>query len=501
MRIYYIALLLFSLAASSCQKYLDVKPKGKLIPSEVEDFDHLLDNTNIVSWAFLDNNTGCMLGYLTDNLNLSEGIANVSYKANNHPNIDRYYGYIYRQPYKNPATSDYFWDWGTYRTMSYLNNVIDGVNTVKTAANAKYAAEVIAQAKVNRAWSYFMTTLVYGPVYKPGSANDTKTVPYVTSSDVTAVMPDLSTQEQVFKHVLNDLYEALPDVPVITTWPSRPNKVAAYTMLAYCHLFTQKYDSVLYYSNLAWTQAAAAGADKLIYNYNSFSWATPANVINSEILGPDNLLKAANNREMILFRATDAGAGRSSSAYPSDEVIALFDQAADLRFKYFFLSAPGYKTTYNNVTYDDGNKLQYYRGSKTQMTSGFTFPELLLMRAEAYARTNKLQEAIDDLNLLRSFRYVTATTPLVQGTQDQVIEMVLNERRRELPLAHLKRFLDLKRFVLETGKPWSKDKIVHLVGAQSYEGKIDGPAFILPISNLVLNFNPQWGVPLDTRPF
>jgi hypothetical protein len=501
MRVQYLFLLLMAMAITSCQKYLDVKSKGKLIPGEVEDFDHLLDNTNIVSWVFLDNNTGSLLGYLTDNLNLSEGMANVNYKANNHPNVDRYYGYIFRQPYKNPATSDYFWDWGTYRTMAYLNNVIDGVNSVKTAANAKYASEVIAQAKVNRAWSYFITTLVYGPVYKPGGANATKTIPYVTNSDVAAAMPDLATQEQLFKHVLNDLYEALPDIPVSTNWPSRPNKVAAYTMLAYVHLFTQKYDSVAYYSNLAWTQAAAGGVDKLIYNYNSFTWTTPANLINSEITGPDNLMKAPNNREVILFRATDAGAGRTSSAYPSDEMIALFDQATDLRFKYFFLTAPGYKTTYNGVTYDDGNRLQYYRGAKTQMTSGFTFPELLLMRAEAYARTNKLPEAVNDLNALRTYRYVTGTPQLVAGTQDQVIQMVLDERRRELPLAHIKRFLDLKRFVLETGKPWAKEKITHTVGSQVFEGKIDSPLFTLTISNPVLQYNPQWSVPLDTRPF
>jgi hypothetical protein len=79
--------------------------------------------------------------------------------------------------------------------------------------------------------------------------------------------------------------------------------------------------------------------------------------------------------------------------------------------------------------------------------------------------------------------------------------MVLDERRRELPLAHFKRFLDLKRFTLDAGKPWSKLTVTHTVGAQSFDGTVDSDDFILPISNLILQYNPQWGVPLDTRPF
>ncbi|MGO4290316.1 RagB/SusD family nutrient uptake outer membrane protein [Chitinophaga sp. RAB17] len=501
----YILILLTIISGSlaSCSKFLDVKPKGKLIPTEVADFDHLLDNANIAQWAFVDNNVGCSLGYLTDNLSLSDGIGNINYKANNHPNIDRYWAYVFRQPYKNPSTSDYFWDWGTYRSMAYFNNVIDGVRAIPSLSseNQLYAKRVVAQALVDRAWSYFITTLVYGPVYKPGTANDTKTIPYVTSSDVGAVLPDLSTQEQAFAKVSNDIQTALPDMPDVTNWPSRPNKVAAQALLAYFHLFTQKYDSVVYYANLAWTAANAGGTDRLIYDYNSFSWTDPTNLVNSTIKAPDNFLTAANSRENLLYRNLDASAGRSTSSYPSDEVIALYDQANDLRFKYFFLTAPGYKTTYNNVVYDDGNRIQYYRGSKSNMTAGFTYPELLLMRAEGYARTNQLSAAIADLNTLRRYRYKTGTPALGIGSQTEVIQQVLDERRRELPLGSFKRFLDLKRLCLETGKPWSKTRITHKIGTESHEGIIDSKDFILTISNVILKFNPQWNIPLDGRPF
>jgi len=46
-----IAALVFS---TSCNKFLDVKPKGKLIPQEIADYNHLLDNEDIVKYIFLD---------------------------------------------------------------------------------------------------------------------------------------------------------------------------------------------------------------------------------------------------------------------------------------------------------------------------------------------------------------------------------------------------------------------------------------------------------------
>jgi hypothetical protein len=501
MKILSILIIAVLVLSASCKKFLDVKPKGKLIPQEIADYNHLLDNEDIVKNLFLDNNLGCMLGYMTDNMSMTEGVAKVSYIGTSSPNMDRYYGYIFREPYQNPnGIVDYFWEWGTYRSMKYFNNVIDGINDIKTTANAAEADAVLAQAYTGRAWAYFHMAMVYGPVYKPAGSNNAKVLPYVTSSDISAPMPDLSTQEEVMTKVLADLHKALPTAPAVTNFPSRPNKVATQAMLAYYHLFSQRYDSVAYYANLAWTAATAQGVDKVLYNFNTLAFAVPGSPLTSAITSPDNKINTAGSRETLLYRASDQTAGRF---YPSDEFIALFDQAKDLRYKYFFQLAAGFKGTYQGTTYDDGPRIQYYRGvGRFHMTGGFSYPELLLMRAEGYARTNRLAEAITDLNTLRQYRFVTGTPQLTNpGSQDQVIQMVLDERRRELPLGHIKRFMDLKRFAAEPGKPWSKPKIIHQLGSQTFEANVDSHAFILPISNNILTFNPQWGIPLDTRPY
>ena len=59
-----------------CHDFLDVKPVGKLIPTEVEEFENILNNTYTVDWYYMDNNKGTLLASLGDNLQISENSAN-----------------------------------------------------------------------------------------------------------------------------------------------------------------------------------------------------------------------------------------------------------------------------------------------------------------------------------------------------------------------------------------------------------------------------------------
>ena len=80
-----------------CHDFLDVKPVGKLIPTEVEEFENILNNANTVDWYYMDNNRGTFLSMLTDNLEISENSANHNYVVT-HPNIDRYAAFTSTAP-------------------------------------------------------------------------------------------------------------------------------------------------------------------------------------------------------------------------------------------------------------------------------------------------------------------------------------------------------------------------------------------------------------------
>lgn len=150
-----------------------------------------------------------------------------------------------------------------------------------------------------------------------------------------------------------------------------------------------------------------------------------------------------------------------------------------------------------DVVYDDGIQLVYYR-DELSITEGVTYPLLLLMKAEAAARINNLSAALADLNLLRKYRYKGPDSDLAGGTslsQDQLLNEILTERRREQPLVSFQRTLDLKRYAQDAGKPWSKDIIVHKIGEKTYSKSINDAYYqSLPIDNAILQYNPQWGI-------
>lgn len=495
---------------TSCEKYLDVKPAGRLIPQsgDIASFDKLLNNSSTIDWIYQNNNRGNILNYLTDDIEISDNQAEFAW-YNGHPNIDNYFAYTFKMPYSNPTVQDSYWNRGFYNAAQYFNSCIDGVNRVRTPEVEEEANEIIAQASVARAWGFFYAALGYGPVYHPNGDNSRKVIPYREASDVMAPMEDLSTMQEVFDKVFEEIHSNFSNLPERAASNTRFGKVQASAFLAYYHLFTQEYDSVAYYANQALTMAAAqnGGMDNLFYDMNEFSWSdadvatSPDRRSTSSInttQGSDPVT-ASYNREICLYRTT-ATAPQYNNAYPSDEFLALFDADNDWRREYFFFEFNGYKTTSGGDSYDDGRRILNYQ-NKVALTTGFTYPEILLMRAEAYARTNNTSGALSDLNYLRKFRMRPGTPTLTISDQNELVQEVLDERRRELPVGSPKRFFDLKRLVLDAGKSWGVTSITHTINGTDYTADIDSDYFILPISNDVLRWNPQWNIPLNTQPW
>ena len=180
-------------------------------------------------------------------------------------------------------------------------------------------------------------------------------------------------------------------------------------------MFKMRKNRMLEYADMAWTSALAqqGSVDNLIYNYNDFYYepdpeASPSPgtdvEVSLDLKGQDDYLGQTYHREMLFYRVAPSG-GMGSSGYPSVEFISLFDKNTDLRYRLFMLKDLGYATTVGDTKYDDGIVLQYYRDVKIKMTQGFSYPELLLMRAEAYARNSRKTEALSDLNTLRKYIY------------------------------------------------------------------------------------------------
>jgi hypothetical protein len=134
-------------------------------------------------------------------------------------------------------------------------------------------------------------------------------------------------------------------------------------------------------------------------------------------------------------------------------------------------------------------------------SEGLTHPLLLITKAEAEARTGNLSAALASLNTLRKYRYTGDDTDLKDGatyTQDELLNEIIAERRREQPIASFQRTVDLKRYALDSGKPWSKQVIEHRIGDKVYSKSINDAYFqSIPIDNAVIEYNPSWGLQVN----
>ncbi len=504
MKIKYISILISVVVFTSCNDFLDVKPVGKLIPTEVTQFENLLNNTSTISSHYIDNNSGCGMAFFGDNFFVSENQAKYNYLSTS-PNIDRYAAYIFYEPFEDPNKMSYTWENGIYRATGLFNNVIDGIEDLGMTEDT-YAKGVIAQAKAGRAWSYLVGGLGYGPMYNPNGANDTKTIPYRTSGEPSTPNPQLATTAELFELLKTDLDYAVINAPKNVGNPVRANKAAAYALRALYWMYMRNWTEMYNDADEAWKLSIAneGSEDKLFYNYNDFYYqedasASPRPGEDVEIYlqlkhrSGDTDFNKSYSREHLLYRVS----GAATISYPSDDFIALFDKETDMRYKLFMLKSVGYSTTVGGVVHEDGVRYYYIRGSRMLDNEGITYPELLLMRAEAQARNHQLGGALSDLNTLRKYRYAGTNTDLPNGSslnEDQLLEEILKERRRELPLGSFQRVFDLRRYVLDSGKPWSKTTITHKLGDKTYSSPVDDAHFTMKIKNTYIRYNPQWGL-------
>ncbi len=509
-RIIYTLLIVFTL--SSCSDFLDVKPSGKLIPTEPEELGNLLNQTNIHDWFFLDNNIGCSYGFRGDNIVMSPA-QQLSYRTNN-SNMERYAAYTYFEPMIDFNTYYYyFWNWN-YRSINVFNTVVDGIADLGPAVSEKAESKVIvSQARAARAFHYMVAAVLHGPMWDPAGDNTYKVMPYRTSSSPVQPNPQLSTTEELFGYIWEDLEAALANIPDLVNNPVKANKAAVHAMRAQFYMYKRDWDNMLTEADNAW-KAGGGDAGKLIYNFNDFKYDVvgnpPTNGTDHEVTltlryAPGGVINTAEpinearGRENLFWRRA---ATSTSNIYPSPDFIALFDAETDVRYKLFMLTNTGFKFDNDN---DDGLQLNYLRASKLGRSHGITWPEVLLMRAEAYARTNNLTGALADLNTLRRNRYkrgadepVTVTDhpdgAALIANQDRMLEEILKERRREMPFYSYHRAVDIKRYFHDTGKPWSQTSLTNMIGNQAYTTTLDKHALTLPITNEIIKYNTHWGL-------
>lgn len=437
----YRTLLLLLLLCAACGKdHLSTPPdESKFIPTEIKDFQQLLDNAEIMHVTASLGEVG------SDNYQIPANIlANMTFQYK-----DRY---IWAA---NGWKEEDQWDWSKAYTAIFTANLcITSLEKIpRTNANKTEWDNVKGAAHFIRALQYFslQSTFTYPSDDSPG-------VPIILQPDAN-IRKGRGTVKELKDQINEDLQIALNHLPETNTSPYKftPSKQAALGLLARIHLAWENYSDAFNY------------ADKALRlpNYLQDYTELPKT-------GNISFPHVNSNTEVIYF--SQFLSNYLVQANVSIEPTLLASYAAnDLRKDIFFRNRSG-RMVFAGT----------YSGDIKLLFSGIATDELLLIRAECNARLNKIPESMADLNQLMAKRYNKISfTPFAASTQDQALPIILAERRKEL-IFRGTRWTDLRRLNKD---PRFAVTIVRILDGVTYTLKPGDNKFAFPIPYVELRDN------------
>lgn len=463
-----LSVMMFSV--TSCEEYTDITPKGSLV---VETADQFHEMVSLPGRGYPINN----FQYLSDDQWMRE--ANVIGRT---PNID-ILNFTFDESVDRVSllSGSSFYN-QAYNYINRWNTIISLVDNSKGDANTKQLAK--AEAQIYRAYDHFLLVNTYAKGYDPNTAATDGGICIMDKFDLEA-QPSKSTVAQVYDFIQKDIEQALPYLQEKPLDVYHPSLAFAYAFKAKVHLFKREI-----------AQAQAAAEKSLSYNNQIFDM-----VAYSKQGGPTAVaVPAANNIEVLSYMyMTGYNEMNFGQLYViSPELRTLFG-TNDARFNLFFNS-----TSATNL--DQGSNTAYWATQYTRFfypTVGMKTTEVYLILAECYARDNKFNEAITVLNTLRAKRILSGTVNLeVPATRKETMELVINERRKELLLG-FNRFFDLKRLNTETEFAKTITRVFPLVNKtvpqKTYTLQPNSRLYIIPFPLSVLQKNPKLTLNTDEK--
>ena len=448
----YIIILLAIVLFSSCSTdWLDIKPKGKLIPSKVEDYRMLMDQVNRVTTFGVVVSYGNVL-FPTDDVTIKDDAFTNRY------DLSVQNAYTWQEHFYLPEDEDKDWQ-ALYSQINKYNLVI---SEVKTATGDQDDINMVyAEAKIQRAFAYFLLTNMYGKHYNASTAETDLAVPLRLDPLLSGSLERGSVAE-IYKLILDDIEEVIDYLPETAEYNHRPSKASSFAFLSRVKLYMGEYGDAL-------TAAEKSLAIyRFLYNYNDLGFESRyPNVI--------KMPKPFENKEVLLRKETTS---RGSLIYPSSSLEQLYDITSDYRWKGMTAveSFPPRISLIYMIEYTSGRDL------------GLSVSEVILNKAECLAREGDYTLAIDEVNAIREKRYEAGTyTPLTAASREEAIQIVKDERRRELAFKGL-RWFDLKRYNTNDNAGISLQREVN---GESFTLSADSPRWVFPIGEKYISLNPE----------
>lgn len=436
----FLVIVVLSVPLSGCQKYLDVIPKDKVVPTTTDDFRLLLND------QFTMNNSTGLGDISSDDARLSDAQYNSLSLSNQN-------AYIWNTTIYKPIDDVESWN-RQYKAISFANTILEGLEKNSSGLPAD-RDQVKGEAHFFRAYSYFNLVNLFARQFTQATAGSDKGVPLRLTPDPYQKVTRASVKD-VYTQIFKDLNAAVALLTDPIIYKTRPTKGATHGLLARAYLQTGEYSKALQNATLALNSV------NTLIDYNEVPLGSQ--------YGVTFPISVTSNAEvMFLSFSTDL---RGNQYYISADQYNSYDPN-DLRRLLFFnfdIVSGGYQFIGN---YHDGG-----RTPTPAPFSGISTAELYLIRAECYARNNNVTNCLADLNKLLINRYKAGTfIPVMASTGEVALNLVLTERRKELIFRNL-RWGDLKRLNTEASHAVTLSKTI---GGKTYTLTPNSNNYIIPI--------------------
>lgn len=396
-----VLLAAFILSNLTCGKYLDEKPdKKQAVPSTLQDLQAMLDNVTVMNRGYPNYGEAAADNYyLTGDgfnaLPTNEDKALYTWKRD---------GIVIGSQWLSP-----------YKIVYYANQVLESL-AASPEAHTTGGAQIKGAALFFRGYAFLQVAGIFAPQYDAATAASDPGIPLRLTADFNPKSVRASNEE-TYRQIITDLKQAAQLLPKVSEFPTRPTSTAAWAALSRVLLTMGNYQEAGRYAD----SCLSAGA--MLMDLNTISQAAP------------NPFKRFNS-ETLFYAISTGGNGIHPATGRIDSLLYRSYSANDLRKTIYF------KTNTDGSHAFKGN----YDGVQSALIfSGPATDEMYLVSAECSARSGQAEKAMSRLNQLLATRFKAGTfVPLEAADSDTALDMILNERRKELVYRGL-RWFDLKR--------------------------------------------------------
>lgn len=393
----------------SCNKsYLEIKPdQTQRVPISISDFQALIHNADEM------------------NVNSSNALGIIG--ADEYYIPDSRYDLIPSETDFNYMKRAYNWseiiysggentDWGrAYKRILTANIVLDGLKKITPLpSELSHYNQTKGEALFHRALNYYNLAQLYCNPYNPSTIQTDLGLPLRLEADVTLKI-GRATANETYQQILSDLTASVSLLPKESLTVFYPSKAAAYALLSRIYLQIGDFEKALENASFCLEMK------NTLLDYNSIN-LTPIFPFPTD---------GSKNPEMIFSSNVTNVVTTGFSTMDSDTTLISSYQENDLRPDAFFYYLNGRWIFTGSYT--------------TSLFTGLAVDEVLLTRAECFAREGKLNEALKDLNKLLINRFKAgAFVPVSTSSPDEALAIILRERRKSL-LFRGTRWEDLRR--------------------------------------------------------